>query len=247
MADLFAGDRVALGMWVKLPISESIEAAHLGGYDFVVLDLEHSSIDVRTAAVQLALARALGLAALVRIPLAAEADFARLLDAGASGFVIPHVESAEEALRSVALTRFPPVGERGAGPTSRAGTWGETPLADYLTAGADVVLIVQIETKSAAAQVLSIASIAGIDGVLIGKVDLAVSMGEEPSSHRVAEVVDNIVQQVGEAEVRLGTAVADGHEVPSGYRFILVSNDASLLVRGARRTVDAARDALLDR
>jgi 2-keto-3-deoxy-L-rhamnonate aldolase RhmA len=248
-SDLLADDRhVALGLWIKLPLTESVEAAHLAGFDFVVIDLEHSMIELGTAAAQIALARALDIAALVRIPLSAGSDFGRILDAGASGLVIPHVNSPEEAATAVQLARFPPVGERGAGPTSRAGDWGTGALDDYLSSGADTLVIVQVETEAAAGGIAQIA-VPGVDAVLIGRLDLAVSMGEPSSSDRVSEVVESIEQQALKVKVPVGTAVAMAEHLNpryGKYGFVVVSNDATLLVSSAKATVKGARAALKD-
>lgn len=243
-----AGGSPAIGMWIKLPIVESIEIAHRAGFDFVVIDLEHSTIAVQAAAVQIAMARALGIAVLVRIPLGAAADFGRLLDAGASGLVIPHVESPADAASAVRLARFPPKGERGAGPTSRAGAWGASGIRDYLSDAEDVLLVLQLETQSAVTQARSIGEIDNVDALLLGRLDLAVSMGEDISGEAVAVLVAGLEEESRVLGLHLGTAVGRAEDVvslPSGaYSFVVVSNDATLLASGATTTVRDARAAL---
>ena len=248
--DLISGDYIAIGMWVKLPLLESIEIAELAGFDFVVIDLEHSTISVETAARQVALARACGVAPLVRVPLSARAEVGRILDAGAAGVIFPSVSSVSEAEEAVSLCRFPPVGNRGAGPTSRAGRWGLDSLVDYLAKGRSNLLVIgQIESSEAARNVGAIAAVKGIDALLVGQTDLAVSMGATAGDVAVREVVTSVERSASAAQVPLGTAFgsADGIDldlVSRGYKFAVVSNDVTMLASAAVGTASEARARL---
>ncbi|MCU1415708.1 MAG: 2,4-dihydroxyhept-2-ene,7-dioic acid aldolase [Microbacteriaceae bacterium] len=243
---------VKVGLWVKLPLVESIELASIARYDFVVIDLEHSTISTETAALQIAMARALGVLSLVRLPLSARSDVGRLLDAGAGGIVFPHVETAADAAEAVRLSRFPPLGERGAGPTSRAGLWGVGDLEDYLSSdGRPPFLIVQIETSEAVANVESIGATPGVDALLVGQLDLAVSLGESNSPELLERLLAEF-EASSSSGIALGTAVGTSAAVDPqlssrGYRFVVVSNDASLLASAAVTSVTAARARLSER
>jgi 2-keto-3-deoxy-L-rhamnonate aldolase RhmA len=247
---LLSGDGVAVGMWVKLPLIESIEFAALAGMDFIAIDLEHSTISVELAARQIALARASGVVPLVRIPLSAQADVGRVLDAGAGGIIFPSIDTVSDAEEAARLCHFPPRGSRGAGPTSRAGRWGLTPLAEYLADGVNGVLVIaQIESSTAARNTEAIAAVPGIDVLLVGQTDLAVSMGTTPTDAAVRDVVSGIEAAAAARHVPLGGAVgsADGvtAELAShGYRLLVVSNDATMLASTATGTASEARKRL---
>lgn len=247
---LVLGDGVALGMWVKLPLIESIEFAALAGMDFVAIDLEHSTISVETASRQIALARASGVLPLARIPLSAKADVGRILDAGAGGIIFPSIDTVSDGEEVARLCHFPPRGSRGAGPTSRAGRWGLDPLVKYLANGTDgVLVIVQIESSTAAQNAEAIAAVPGIDALLVGETDLAVSMGATPTDGAVRDVVFGIEAAAAGQHVPLGTAIGSAAGVPAdlasrGYRFLVVSNDATMLASAATDIASEARKRL---
>jgi 2-keto-3-deoxy-L-rhamnonate aldolase RhmA len=165
-------DGPALGTWVKLPMMEGIELIALAGFDFVVIDLEHSPLDLQTAYRLIGTANHLGVAPIVRIPTLEAGIVQRILDAGAEGVMLPHVDSVEQARAAVQAVRFPPLGTRGVGATSRAGLWGAMARAEYLRYGQEeVVLIAQIESAAAAAAAGAIAAVDGVDALLIGAAD----------------------------------------------------------------------------
>ncbi|TXN28754.1 HpcH/HpaI aldolase family protein [Lacisediminihabitans profunda] len=246
---LIEDGRVALGLWVKLPLVESIEIAAASRYDFVVIDLEHSTINTERAAQQIAMARALRILPLVRLPLAARSDVGRLLDAGAAGIVFPHIDSVAEAVEAVRLCRFPPMGERGVGPTSRAGGWGLMDLGEYLAPGAgQPYVIAQIETAHAVSVAAEIGNTEGVDGLLIGRTDLTVSMGRQAGPDGVDRLVATYEAAAGSG-IALGTAVGNSEGVDlrlyaKGYRFVVVSNDVSLLALAATTSASSARSRL---
>ena len=247
---LLSGDGVAIGMWVKLALIESIEIAALAGMDFIAIDLEHSTISVELASRQIALARASGVVPLVRIPLSAKADVGRILDAGAGGVIFPSIDTVADAEEAARLCHFPPRGRRGAGPTSRAGRWGLDPLTTYLADGVNGVLVIaQIESLVAAQNTEAIAAVPGIDVLLVGQTDLAVTMGMAPTDDAVRDVVSSIEAAAAAKRVPLGTAVGSAGGVAAelasrGYRLLVVSNDATMLASAATDTVVEARKRL---
>src|SRR5690606_2915662 len=112
----------------------------LAGFDFIVIDLEHSAMSVESAYRHIGTALLAGVSPIVRIPSLDAGLMQRLLDAGAEGIMVPHIDTqgqAEEAARAV---RFPPRGTRGVGSTSRAGAWGAVAREDYLRYGNEEVV-----------------------------------------------------------------------------------------------------------
>ena len=230
----------ALGTWVKIPAMEVVELVALAGFDFIVIDLEHSPIDLETAYRLIGTALHTGVAPIVRVPGRDPGFIARILDAGAEGIMVPHVDTVEQARAVVSAVRFPPLGARGVGSTSRAGAWGALPRAEYLRYGQEeAVVIAQIESAEGVRNAGAIAATEGIDALLVGAADLAVSEGR-------ADVSDLVAQVVAASSVPIGNAGAAGvdavrYAVDTGFTFTLLSNDASLLGAAAKAAVDAGR------
>ncbi|MCW2781746.1 MAG: hypothetical protein JWR35_2195 [Marmoricola sp.] len=232
-----------VGTWVKLPTVEVVEILAVAGLDFVIIDLEHGAFSMETASQMIGAAHAAGIRPLVRVPAATAAFVQPVLDAGAAGIVVPHVEDRESAREAVRAVRFPPVGERGASPSGRAGLWGTVGLDDYLAAGEAVILIAQVESMKALAAIEQIGTVPGIDMVFIGEVDLAASSGLAVNDPALRRQVDAAEAICGRAGLRLGGGAKDGAEaaskLASGYGLVTVSTDLGLL-RTAAAEVAAA-------
>jgi 2-keto-3-deoxy-L-rhamnonate aldolase RhmA len=235
-AALAAGRLPVLGTWVKIPATEISELVALAGFDFVVIDLEHSPMNLETASQLISTATLSGMAPLVRVPGHDTALAQRLLDAGAEGIVVPHVDTVGQARAVVAGTRFPPLGSRGVGSTSRAGQWGAMSREEYLRFGQEeVVVIAQIESAVGVRNAGAIAALDGIDALLIGSADLAVS---EQTAQVVRDGAENGVP-VGNAGP--ATAAAVRAAARAGLSFTMLSNDASLFGAATRTAVETAR------
>lgn len=232
-SDLDAG-RPLLGTWVKLPAVEVVELMALAGLDFVVIDMEHAPMSLETAATLMTIASARGLRPLVRVADRSPAHLARVLDVGAGGLLIPHVDSASEAEAVVDAMRFPPRGHRGSGRMSRAGGWGATSRDAYMAQGDAVWCIPQIESRDAAAEIAAILSVDGVDGVFLGAGDLSQSMGLTPSAPEVVAVLDEVRSACRAADTPWGEASRDGaaagRSIDAGASFVTLSNDTSVLL-----------------
>lgn len=240
-------DAPALGTWVKIPAMESMELVALAGFDFVVIDLEHSAMSLESAYRQIGVALLSGVSPIVRIPSLDGGIVQRILDAGAEGIMLPHVDTVEQAQAAVTAMRFPPVGTRGVGSTSRAGSWGAVSRAEYLRYGQEeVVLIAQIESAVAARNAGAIASVDGVDTLLIGAADLSTSEGTTESDPEIVAIIADAIaatKAVGKPIGNAGGASAASVQaaVDAGYSFTLMSNDASLLGSAAAAAVAAGR------
>lgn len=241
-----------LGTWVKLSTPESVEILAYAGFDFVVVDLEHTTMDLAAASAHIAMARALGVDPLVRVPDHGHSVIQRVLDAGAAGVVVPHVDTAEQARAVVRATRFPPHGDRGSGSTSRAGRWGLLPRADYLDYGnTGALCVVQLESAEAIDNTPAIVAVDGVDAVFVGTADLSMSMGVPAGSPEVSALVGAALKAAHAAGLAIGTATATSDQglaaLDRGYDYVVVSNDTSILARGGRAVVDALRDRAVER
>lgn len=167
----------ALGFWLSLNSIAITEMAAGAGWDWLLLDMEHSIHTDESVEHHLLAALHGGPAELVvRVPSIDPTLVKRLLDAGVRSFMFPFVQTVEEARLAVASTRYPPQGVRGFSGGTRATRWGRD--TSYLQTYEDeICVIVQIETPQAIANISSYGEVDGVDAMLIGANDLAANMG----------------------------------------------------------------------
>lgn len=228
------------GLWLSVPSPVTVEALSLLGFDWMLIDTEHSPVDV--AGVQpLLQAAAAGASALAARPAWNDKVLIkRLLDMGAQTLLIPFVETPEEAAAAVAATRYPPDGIRGVAGATRAGRFGLT--TDYFQiANEEICVLVQIETAAALSRLEEIATVAGVDGVFIGPSDLAASMGHlgNPSHPDVQAALKDAVTRLTAVGKPVGI-LATGTEAAMryldwGYAFVAAGVDLGLLLGAARK------------
>jgi 2-keto-3-deoxy-L-rhamnonate aldolase RhmA len=234
---------LALGTFIiELPCPATLTAIAIAGFDFVVLDMEHSSLDCAGLEPLIAVAQAAGLPALVR-PSGEDAGLiGKILDMGAHGIMAPHVDTPARARVVVEQARFPPRGRRGFSPLTRYDA-----LREPLRALGDAsYVIVQIEGREALQRAGEIAAVPGIDAVFVGPYDLALSLGVAPGSPRVRSAAKGIAAAVPSG-VALGLYLDDpAHSGEwAALRFALqcVSFDGRMLASAARAVVEGVRGA----
>lgn len=173
--DLVAGKRL-VGCWSSLASPITTEVLGLAGFDWVLLDGEHAPNDVDTFIPQLMALKDSRSAPVVRPPWNEPVIIKRLLDAGFYNFIVPFVESAAEARRAVAATRYPPAGIRGVSVAQRNNRYGTVP--DYLaTVNDNICVVVQIESVAGIEALDAIAAVDGVDCLFVGPSDLAAALG----------------------------------------------------------------------
>ena len=215
----------------------------LAGFDWVVVDTEHSAIDLSETLRLLIAIEQRNAIALVRLAGIDPVQAKAVLDSGASGVIVPMVNTKAEAELAVAMTKYPPLGFRGAG-LARAHDYGDR-FDEYVrTANENSLLIVQIEHKNAVANIDEILSVPGIDGTFIGPYDLSMSLGipGQLSHPDVAAAKKKVVEATRARGLVAGihlvdptSAVVDSAKaLDEGYRFIALGTDAQLLRHGAR-------------
>ena len=230
-----------IGAWAKLPVPETVELLAAAGFDFVVIDNEHGTIDVRTASTMIGLARACSIAPFVRVAGTSPRDVQVPLDAGAAGLFIPQVDDTATAQRAVRSTRFPPLGSRGASTSGRAGRWGLDSLHDYVRRGnEDVLLVAQVESIAALDAVTDIGQVPGVDAVFIGPTDLTVSGRFAVGDQRPARLIAAAEARCRQHGIRIGTtASGNGAELldSRGYDFVVLGADTTILSHAAQALV----------
>ncbi|MEU1523614.1 aldolase/citrate lyase family protein [Nocardia rhamnosiphila] len=171
------GDRL-LGALVRMPAEELVEMVGVAGFDYVLIDCEHGPADLIPLRQHIAAARVHGMDVLVRVGQQEPALIQRVLDHGAAGVVVPHIDDAGQAAAAVHAARYPPVGDRGFATYGRAGRYGTRTAADHLAADArETLVIAMVESTAGCRHAPEIVATPGVDGVMVGPADLAVSMG----------------------------------------------------------------------
>ena len=231
-----AGSCMQIGLWSTLCSNIGAEIIADCGFDWVLLDTEHSPNDIPILVTQLQ-GMMRGTATPVVRPAWNDAVLIkRILDSGATSLLIPFVQNAEEAERAVAATRYPPQGIRGVSGSNRAARYGR--VKDYLhKANQEIALLVQIETKTALDQLEAIAAVEGVDGVFIGPADLAASLGHtgdqlHPEVQAAIEDAGRRLKKLGKAAGILTPVEADARRyIQWGYTFVAVGSDVGLLTK----------------
>jgi 4-hydroxy-2-oxoheptanedioate aldolase len=245
---MFSRGTTPVGTWLKIASGEPVEIMAYAGFDFVVVDLEHAPLDLQTAYRLVNSAAALGMTPLVRVPDKTPSTIQKVLDAGAAGILVPHVDTVEQAAAVGRACRFPPHGVRGAGGTSRAGAWGLRPNKEYLATADDVLCVPQLESVEAIKAAPEMLALDTVDAVFVGAADLSMSMGTTPTAPEVTELVASAIEAAHAAGKRCGLAFGGAPDaaaaaVRDGCDFVLLSNDTSMLAQAARGLVTAFREA----
>lgn len=227
-----------LGVWSTLCSPVAAEVLSATPFDWMTIDMEHSPNTLDGVLHQLHAVQGNSMPVIVRPPWNDFVTIKQLLDIGVQSFIIPYVQSRQEAEAAVAATRYPPEGIRGAAGGTRAGHYGLVP--DYLVnANKQICVIVQAETITAVDQIEEIASVKGVDGVFVGPTDLAASMGHLGNYHhpKVQSKIAEAAERIHAAGKMAATLSFDAELARAyagmGYDMIAVASDISLLRQGA--------------
>jgi 4-hydroxy-2-oxoheptanedioate aldolase len=244
-----ASGKPQIGLWISLCSPFAAEVVASAGYDWVLLDMEHSPNELPTVLGQLQAFQQYGSTSIVRPPVNDPVPIKRLLDLGAPGLLLPMVQSVEEAVQAVASCRYPPNGIRGVSGMQRGNRFGR--MNDYVQrVEQETCVILQLETRHALSLARDIASLEGVDGIFFGPADIAADFGlvGQPEAPQVWDAIYEAAQIVREAGKPVGTLVGNPQMaielLNSGFSFVACGTDASLLARGADRLLQTVRDGI---
>lgn len=230
-----------VGSWVSISHPAMAEIPAQLGFDFVVIDTEHTPAGLETVENMLRAVEATDsqTVPLVRVAWNDPVRIKRVLDMGVAGVMVPMVETAQEAQNAVDAIRYPPEGNRGIA-AARASRYGLN-LSDSVTdAGKDLLTVVQIESERGLSNVEAIAAVDGVDVVFVGPADLSASLGVfgEWDHDRFVDAVDRVILAAERAGIVAGTLALDSADVATqvatGFRFVIAGVDASHVMDGWR-------------
>ncbi|MEM8811435.1 MAG: aldolase/citrate lyase family protein [Pseudomonadota bacterium] len=227
-----------VGLWISLCSNYAAEATAYAGFDWALLDMEHSPNELGIVLSQMQAFADSSTMTLVRPMWNDPVLVKRLLDAGAPGLLFPMIQSPEEAQAAVAATRYPPKGIRGVGMTHRGNRFGHS--KDYFDRIEDeLCVLVQVETRSALDQVEAIASVDGVDGVFFGPADISADYGKlgQPNDPEIWTIIKAAAAKVRALGKPVGTLVGSAEKgielLNDGFAFVACGTDLGLLVRSA--------------
>ncbi|KQV65272.1 aldolase/citrate lyase family protein [Rhizobium sp. Root1220] len=237
-----------VGTFSAIPHPVAIEVMAQAAPDFICIDWEHAQIGRERIEDLVRAADVHAVPAIVRVPGHAPEAIAAVLDAGASGVLVPRVSTAEQARAAVSATRYPPIGNRGVGPGRAAGYGYRIPT--YLAkANETLVLAIQVETAEGLANIEEIVAVDGVDLIFIGPGDLSVSIDAlGPAGH---EKLDQAIGAITSAALNTGRAVGIFRPSPddigrwrgAGISFFILASDTMFLGTAVSGNLAAARKA----
>jgi 4-hydroxy-2-oxoheptanedioate aldolase len=233
-----AAGRLQIGLWCSLCSNIAADIVSDSGFDWLLLDMEHSPNDIPDVLSQLQAVRGGTATPIVRPAWNDPVLIKRVLDIGAQSVLLPYIQSPEEARRAVSAVRYPTAGIRGVAGATRASRYGR--VSDYAKkADGEICTLVQVETRAAFNQLEAIAQMDGVDGVFIGPADLSASFGhlgnpQHPEVQGLLESAAKRLKAVGKpAGILTGNEEEARRYIAWGYTFVAVGADVGLLARGA--------------
>jgi 4-hydroxy-2-oxoheptanedioate aldolase len=241
------GGETLLGCWAGLGSPLAAELVGRAGFDWIVVDLEHGAGTEAELLAHLHAIEGTGATALVRPQSGERLRIGRALDTGATGVVIPRLDSTPEAQQAVSFLRYPPAGVRGVALLTRGARLGTVGHGDVGTINRDIVGIVQVESPGALRDADQIAAIDGVDVLFVGPADLSHSLGvpgrfDEPVYQDALRSVVAACRAPGKAAgILLYDHASFAPHLDLGFTFVGLGADASFVVSGAAAALAAAR------
>ncbi len=238
--------RTALGASMASASSLMAELMALQGFDFVVIDLQHSESNINDIQRLVHAVLIGGANPIVRVPGNDSIMIQRCLDLGAYGVIVPYVNTVDDAERVVRAAKYPPLGQRSWGPV-RGAFYG---ASDYFQrANDELLVVVMLETRQAAENAQAILAVDGVDGCIIGPNDLAISMGHPSGLPQVPPDAEENAQRILGAAAELGKFAGmfclgtedASRRLEQGFRFLNVGGDARMAARAAQTVLAELR------
>lgn len=219
------------------------------GFDWLIVDLEHAPGDFANLQAQLQAMNGSDVVPFARAPWNDEVVIKRILDTGVMGVLVPYVNSREEAEAAVAACKYPPRGIRGVAGSPRAAGYTGNTMAYLTSANAETIVMVAVETTDAVENLDEILRVKDLDGIFIGPMDLASSMGHlgNPGHPEAQKQIAIIEEKVLASDKFLGTVAATSDKArdcfDKGYQWLIVMQDGATLLSAGKDKVAEFRNA----
>lgn len=242
LPDRFTSGETLCAAWIALDSPSAAESLAAGGFDVVVLDMQHGLTHDGNLPAMLRAAQGTGTATMVRVAANDATGITRALDLGADGVIVPLVNDAAEATAAVAACRYPPAGTRSYGPHRAALRRGSAAAAELAAA-----VFVMVETRSALDRIDEIAATPGLTGIFVGPADLGYALGigaqtdgDHPEHRAALETIMAACRTHGVASGIYSNDPEYGRELADrGMQLVVVGSDASMLAEAAGARVAA--------
>lgn len=239
--------RAQVGTWLSLGSPLAARYMAHTGFDWLTVDIEHSSVNWESAALMFGAIADSGGVPLARVPYNNLENAKRALDNGAFGIVFPMCCSVEEAKQAVSVCKYPPVGERSVGGSLHALNFQGTTADYYARANDEILVIIQAEHRDAVNNADAIFSVPGIDAVFVGPNDLLSSMHKTPSMDSDDPEFVAALRIIREKAIRHGVAPgihvsnaeAAKRRIAEGWRFVAISSELGFMQQGATAAAEA--------
>jgi 4-hydroxy-2-oxoheptanedioate aldolase len=231
----------SVGTWLSLASVGAARFMARTGFAWLTVDIEHSPVDLETAANIFGSVADAGCVALARVPSNRHDHIKRVLDNGAQGIVVPMVNSRAEAEAAISAALYPPVGTRSVGGSLHALNFGASANDYFASADRELLLVLQCEHIKAVEDADAIFSVPGIDAIFVGPNDLAASMrgpdGKPPKAEATAEAMKHILATCRKHKVAAGlhctSAEEANHRIAEGWQFVAIGSELKMMLDGA--------------
>ena len=244
---------LTIGSWLSWGFSPTTEVMARAGFEWLVIDMEHTAIDYAEAHQMIQIIELAGCVPLVRVGHNDALIIKRVLDSGAAGIIVPMVNSAEEAQRAVSSAYYPPRGDRGVG-LARAQGYGMA-FSEYRErAMEETIVMVQIEHIRGVENLEAILSVDGVDGFIVGPYDLSGSVNQpgdfdhpdvRNALHRVQEIM-NASSKPGGFHVVHTRQDELKKRIKEGYRFIAYGDDMVMFAQKVKDETETVKSVPKD-
>lgn len=247
-------DGDVLGTWISIGHPVVVEAAARAGFDFVLVDTEHTEMSLETVAdlTRAAAAAPEELGVIVRPAWNDPVRIKRVLDIGVDGIMVPMIDGPAAAEELVRATRYPPDGDRGVA-SGRAAGYGQQFVEYVEKEHRSLLTIAQIETPTAVDRADDIASVAGIDSLFVGPADLSASLGVfgEWESPELDEAMSRVIGAASAADTPVGTLAVRETDIPNrveqGFDYHIAGKDTTMLIETGEDIRDAYEESVANR
>jgi 2-dehydro-3-deoxyglucarate aldolase/4-hydroxy-2-oxoheptanedioate aldolase len=236
------GDKT-IGAFLQMMCPVSAEILSQSGFDWLIVDLEHTPGDYANLQAQLQAMNGSGVVPFARAPWNDEVAIKRILDTGVMGVLVPYVNTRAEAEAAVSACKYPPQGTRGVAGSPRAAGYTGNAMPYLSSANDETIVMIAVETTEAVDNLDEILNVAGLDGIFIGPMDLASSMGhlgnpDHPDARAQIEIIET---KVLASDKFLGTVATTADKAEYcfdiGYQWLVVIQDGAALLQAGRSKV----------